>query len=445
MRRTARSVALRVLLDSVSGRRVSLETHFEASEFGSLPDRDRRLATELVYGVLRNRSLLDYQLDALLERPRSRLDPEVLQILRVGLFQLNYLRIPERAAVHESVRLCKELRKSSAGPLVNAVLRRFLRNRPAAPDADDTRSLSIRCSHPEWLVRRYLSRYGPEGTRKILERNNRPPLLQLWVNPFRTTWEKFCRRLDREGIPFQIHPHLPHCVRVNSRSFVRHPLYRQGHCFLMSPASQEIAQLGDLSRCRILGDFCAAPGGKSFILHARKRSDARMFCCDLSWSRLRQMRARADLYRIPQLGAVQADLVHPPFRIPFDFILLDVPCTGTATLRANPDIRWRLAEEDIQRMARIQRSLLRSSFRMLRPGGQLIYATCSTEPEENHEVVENLLDLEPEAQLLPPPGADFLKREAFFAACLVRKGEGTLSPPHPPESGVENPRSQRSC
>ncbi len=435
MKRTARSVALRVLLDSESGRRVSLETHFETSDFDSLPERDRRLATELAYGVLRNRSLLDYQLDSLLERPRSRLDPEVLQILRVGLFQLNYLRIPERAAVHESVRLCREFRKSSAGPLVNAVLRRFLRKRTTAPEADDTRSLSIRFSHPEWLVRRYLTRYGHEGTQTILERNNRPPLLHLWVNPFRTTREQFCRRLDREGVPFQLHPRLPHCVRVNSRSFVRHPLYRRGHCFLMSPASQAVAHLGDLSRCRVLGDFCAAPGGKSFILQARKRSDSRIVSCDLSWSRLRQMRARADLYRIPQLRAVQADLVHPPFRNRFDFILLDVPCTGTATLRANPDIRWRLAEEDVQRMARIQRSLLRSSFRMLRPGGQMIYATCSTEPEENLGVVEELLDVEPEAKLLRQPGEDFLKREAFFAACLVRKGGGTPSSPTPPGTG----------
>ena len=430
MKRTARSVALRVLLDSGSGRRVPLETHFESTEFDALRQRDRRLATELVYGVLRNRSLLDCQLDALLERPRSRLDAEVLQILRVGLFQLNFLRIPEHAAVHESVRLCREFRKASAGPLVNAVLRRFLRKRPAALHAGDTRSLSIRYSHPEWLVRRYLSRYGSEGTRTILERNNRPPRLHLWVNPFRTTREKFCRRLDREGIPFQLHPRLPRCVRVNTRSFVHHPLYRRGHCFPMSPASQEAARLGDLSRCRVLGDFCAATGGKSFILHARKPSDAHLFCCDLSLPRLRRMKSRADLYGIPQLPAVQADMTIPPFRILFDFILLDVPCTGTATLRANPDIRWRLAEEDIQRMVRIQRALLQSSFQMLRPGGQMVYATCSTEPEENLGVIEHLLKSEPEAKLMEQPGEDFLKREAFFAACLVRKGGETLSVSH---------------
>ncbi len=435
MKRTARSVALRVLLDSESGRRVSLATRFESSDFGSLQDRDRRLATELVYGVLRNRSLLDHQLDALLERPRAGLDPEVLQILRAGLFQLNYLKIPERAAVHESVRLCREFRKASAAPLVNAVLRRFLRNRPPLPDPGGTRSLSVRYSHPEWLVRRYLSRYGPEGTRTILERNNRPPPLHLWVNPFGTTRERLCRRLDREGVPFRLHPRLPHCVRVKSRSFVRHPLYRRGHCFLMSPASQEVAQLGDLRRCRVLGDFCAAPGGKSFILQARKRPGARLISCDLSLPRLRQMRARAGLYRIPQFRAVQADLVHPPFRRIFDFILLDVPCTGTATLRANPDIRWRLAEEDVQRMSRIQRALLRSSFRMLRPGGQLVYATCATEPEENLGVVEHLLNREPEAKLLRRPGGDFLKREAFFAACLVRKRGGTLRPPAAAGSG----------
>ena len=432
MTRTARSVALRVLLDSGSGRRVSLETHFESSGFGALPDRDRRLATELVYGVLRNRSLLDHQLDALLERPRSGLDPEVLQILRVGLFQLNYLRIPERAAVHESVRLSREFRKASAASLVNAVLRRFLRKRPTLPEPVDAPSLSVRYSHPEWLVRRYLSRYGSEATRTILERNNRPPPLHLWVNPFRTTRAGFCRRLEREGVPFQLHPRVPHCVRVNSRSFVRHPLYRRGHCFLMSPASQEVAQLGDLGGCRTLGDFCAAPGGKSFILQARKRPGARLISCDLSLSRLRRMRARAGLHRIPQFRAVQADLVHPPFRRLFDFILLDVPCTGTATLRANPDIRWRLAEADVHRMSRIQRALLRSSFRMLRPGGQLVYATCSTEPEENLGVVETLLNLEPQAKLVRRPGGDFPKREAFFAACLVRKGGRTLSAPHSP-------------
>ncbi len=422
MKRTARSVAVRVLLGSGGGRRVSLETHFESSDFGVLPDRDRRLATELVYGVLRNRSLLDHQLDAMLERSRAGLDPEVLQILRVGLFQLDYLRIPERAAVHESVGLCREFRKASAAPLVNAVLRRFLRNRPAAPNSGDARSLSVRYSHPEWLVRRYLARYGSEGTQSILERNNRPPPLHLGVNPFRTSREKFCRRLDREGVPFQTHPRLPHCVRVNTRSLVHHPLYRRGHCFLMSPASQEVAQLGDLGRCRVLGDFCAAPGGKSFILQARKRSGARLISCDLSLSRLRQMKDRADLYRVPKLRAVQADLIHPPFRRLFDFILLDVPCTGTATLRANPDIRWRLAEEDIRRLSRIQRALLRSSFRILRPGGQLVYATCSTEPEENLGVVETLLNSEPEARLVRQPEGGFLKREAFFAACLVRTG-----------------------
>lgn len=435
MKRTARTVALRVLLGSGRGRRVSLETHFESSDFGALPDRDRRLATELVYGVLRNRSLLDWQLDALLKRPRAGLDPEVLQILRVGLFQLNFLRIPERAAVHEAVGLCREFRKVSAGPLVNAVLRRFLRSRPSFPDPHDSRGLSVRYSHPEWLVRRYLSRYGSEGARTILERNNRPPTPHLWVNPFRTTRARFCRRLGREGVPFQLHPRLSHCVRVNSRSFVRHPLYRRGHCFLMSPASQQVAQLGDLSGCRTLGDFCAAPGGKSFILQARKRSGARLISCDLSLSRLRQMKARADLCRIPQLRAVQADLAHPPFRRRFDFILLDVPCTGTATLRANPDIRWRLAEEDVGRLSRIQCALLRSSFRMLRPGGQLVYATCSTEPEENLGVVETLLDSEPEAKLVRRPEGDFLKREAFFAACLVRIGGGTVSPPEAPGIG----------
>lgn len=417
-------MALRILLGNQDDQRIPLERQFQGSSFTSLQARDRRLTTELVYGVLRNRSLLDFQLDSLLDRPRSSLDPEVLEIIRIGLFQLSFLRIPNWAAVHETVQLCKDMRKFSASALVNAILRRFLQVSPSLPDEDNAESLAIRYSHPEWLVHRYISRYGLRGTQQILERNNQPPQLYLWTNLFKMTFEDLCWELEREGVSFQLHPSLPNCLIVRSNSFVQHRLYREGYCFLMDAASQEVAHLGDLRQCRVLGDFCAAPGGKSFLLSLRKPANAHLYSCDISFSRLNQLRQRANLYQIPHIRLVQADLNNSPLKPHFDFILLDVPCTGTATLRSNPDIRWRLNEHDLNRLSGIQLSLLRNSFQLLREGGQLIYATCSTEPEENEDVVEDFLSGEPGAQLRGFPLSTFLERESFFAASLVRPFKG---------------------
>ena len=387
--------------------------------------RNRRLVTELVYGVLRNRSLLDCYLDQLSEKPLHRLDAMILWILRLALYQLEFLRIPDPAVVHEAVTLCRRSRKSSASGFVNAVLRSFLRKRPSLPKGDSPRALAVRYSHPEWLVRRYWKRYGRAGTRALLERNNQPPLPFAWINVFKTELRRFRRKLDREEISYEVYPDLPNCLIIRSPNLPQHKFYRQGLCFLMDVGSQEIAYLPSLERRRVLGDFCAAPGGKAFLMASRKRNDARLYCCDVRADRLRVTQERARFYQVPDLSFVAADLsLAVPFQDGFDFVLLDVPCSGLGTLRSNPDIRWKIQQADLPRFHSKQIAILRNGFAALRPGGELLYCTCSTEPEENDQVVEEFLSTEADARLLgglhrtfpdPHPG------ECFFAA-RIRHG-----------------------
>ena len=398
---------------------------FQNREFFHLDDRDRRLVTELVYGVTRNRALLDYYLGRLSQMPLQKLDEVILWILRVAIYQLEFLRIPERAVVHEAVKLCRRVRKSSASGFVNAVLRSFLCEKPSLPQGESPQVLAVRYSHPEWLVCRYRERYGRQGVKALLERNNRPPAAFAWVNTFKIELEEFCRKLESEQICYDVYPDLPHCLIIRESGFSQHAFYRQGLCFLMDAASQEVAWLPKLQGVRVIGDFCSAPGGKAFLLASRKEPDARLYCCDASRSRLDATRKRAALHQVLGLSFIRVDLTSvAPFRNVFDFVLLDVPCSGLGTLSSNPDIRWKIQAVDLGRFHTRQLALLRNGFAVLREGGELLYSTCSTEPEENEQVIEEFLATEPRARLSsdfhrtfphPHPG------ECFFAAQIRHK------------------------
>lgn len=393
-------------------------------EFLALDARERRLVTELTHGVLRNRARLDYYVAKTSHLPLNKVDDLVLWVLRLALYEVEFLRIPEHASVHQAVELCGALRKTSAGSYVNAILRSFLRRKPLLPQGSSAHALAVRLSHPEWLVKRYRARYGAGETESLLRRNNQPPSPFLWVNPFQIKMTDFCQSLKAEKIGYKRYSKLPNCVILDSPNFVQHQLYREGKCFFMDPASQGIAYLVSLDNLQVLGDFCSAPGGKSFILASQKQPSARVFCCDSSFARLGETRERSKLYRIPRLNFINADLrATAPFQRCFDFLLMDVPCSGLGTLRSSPDIRWKFREEDLVVLHDTQVSLLRNGYGVLRKGGRLIYSTCSTEPEENESVVEEFLAQEKDASLCGDfhrtfPG--FHPGECFFAARIQR-------------------------
>lgn len=388
--------------------------------FLALQPRDRRLAFELVHGVLRHKLRLDFYITSLAERPIERLDSVVATILRVALYQLEYLRIAERAAVHEAVDLCGPFAKKSASGFVNAVLRSFLRQKPELPAGGGAGALAVRHSHPQWLVERYVARYGEQATESLLERNNASPPPVVRVNTFKNDLGQFLGRLQADSIEHRVLDELPDSVLVLAPTFSQHPIYGEGLCYFMDAASQEIAGLGDVQGANLIGDFCAAPGGKTFILASRAPSAARVLCCDVNLRRLREMRDRASLYAVPRLHFVHADATQPlPFSSGFDFILADVPCTGLGTLRSNPDVKWKISEDQLERYQAREIAILTQSFAALRSGGRLVYSTCSTEPEENEQVVEAFLQSEPNACLLGPFFRSYPMDhlgECFFAA-----------------------------
>ncbi|MFB3068956.1 MAG: transcription antitermination factor NusB, partial [Acidobacteriota bacterium] len=268
-----RALAASFLKDLLKHRK-KLDSLSQNADFLNLDSRDRRLVVELVYGVLRNLRLLDHYLGKLSRTPLKKLDESVLWVLRLALYEIEFLRIPDHAAVHEAVGLCRKIGKTSAAGFVNAVLRSFLRESPTLPEGRSARALAVRFSHPEWLVKRYLTRYGVDQTEQLLRRNNEPPIPTLWVNIFKTDLQSLCRQLEEEQISYQVYPQLPNCITVRSAGFTQNRAYQEGLCFFMDVASQEVAYLTEVKNHQMLADLCCAPGGKAFLLVSQKGKDA---------------------------------------------------------------------------------------------------------------------------------------------------------------------------
>src|SRR5690606_25820559 len=344
---SARYVAVRSLLESFR-KNLPLERVLGEPAHGHLNERDRRFVKELVYGTLRYRLQLDYFLEQVSSRSLHRIDEEVLWILRITLYQIRFLRVPNHAAVNEAVHLCRQFKKGSASGFANALLRHYLRHTPELPAGEQPDHLAVRFSHPEWLVRRYLNRYGKAEAWALMERNNTPPDRVVWVNPLKTEVEPFCQRLHQEGIGTSRVEGLPRAVIVEGENFVQHRLYQHGYCFFMDANSQRVVELPDFSGCYRIADLCAAPGNKSFILAVRRDPSTQFISSDVNYRRLLEMKERMGLLGIQDINLMVQSLDRVPGLAPcFDFVLLDVPCSGIGTIRSNPDIRWKISEDDL--------------------------------------------------------------------------------------------------
>jgi 16S rRNA (cytosine967-C5)-methyltransferase len=388
--------------------------------------RDQGLLTELATGTVRMRKALDYQLAARTTRTLDALDPPVLTALRMGAFQLLYMdRLPPSAVVHDAVALTKRGGKGSAGALVNAVLRALAgrRDRLTWPEGPPATALATRHSHPEWLVQRWLDRYGPEPTATWLAFNNQAPRLCIAVNCLKGTREALAERLAGEGVSTEPTARAPHGLHVIRGAALSTDAFREGWFVVQDEASQLIAELGELRAGQRALDLCASPGGKTMGLAARTGDEPSLVACDVRPRRVRLLRhtlarlqLRASIIQVPPEG----DL---PFVVgAFDFVLVDAPCSGLGTVRRDPDIRWSRTSEDLSRFAAAQRALLRRAARVVKAGGSLVYATCSSEPEENDAVVAAFLDEASGFRLRrthrTTPFEDGL--EAFYGAVLHR-------------------------
>ena len=450
----ARAAAYRVLRDVHSGR-FDLATA-QARAARSLHDpRDRALAAEISTGTLRWRARIDHLLARVSSRRLDRIDPEVLDILRAAGHQILHLeRVPDHAAVDDAVALTRSVRKTSAAAFVNAVLRALasrpqldeLPARPAAASAAGTIDrkqalayLSITRSHPRWLVERWLDRYGFEAADRWTSFNNEPAPVTLRVNTIKTSVEALTALLAARGVMVAPGRWSSRTLVVQQGNPLATDLAGQGLFLAQDEASQLVAELVAARPGQRVLDACAAPGGKTAAIAGGMADRGLIVAADLRPARVALLARTLAGCGCRSVRVVRLDARRTlPFAPVFDRVLVDAPCSGVGTLRRDPDIRWRCTPGDLPALAATQAALLRAAAAVVVPGGRLIYATCSSEPEENEAVVERLLAggapfarerpagnapsqlIDGQGQLRTLPHRDGL--EAFFAAVLRRNG-----------------------
>jgi 16S rRNA (cytosine967-C5)-methyltransferase len=420
-----RLLAHRILLET-ERRGPTLADRLASPDVDALAPRDRALLHELVLGTLRRRGPIDLALSRLSRRPLDRVDPAVLAALRLGADQILFLRVPDRAAVSESVALVSG---AAARGFVNAILRRLAREGPPPEtdaEADPAGWLTTTGSLPPWLAERWLARLGPARALARARAFLEPPIAAFRLNP-RVPDAR--ARVEEAGLAAR-----PLAIPGAWEATAGRPaeLAASGLVYLQDPASQLVARLAAGGRLTL--DACAAPGGKATLVADESGPTARVVAAEASPRRLSTLARLCRRWGADNVSIVGADARRPPFRNGFDTVLLDAPCSGLGTIGRHPDLRWRARPDDPARHATRQREMLEALAPQVRRGGRLVYAACSLEPEETEGVVSDFLAAHPEMAPAPVPewAAAFADgpyvrtlperdhTDGFFAAVLER-------------------------
>ncbi|MGE5530376.1 MAG: 16S rRNA (cytosine(967)-C(5))-methyltransferase RsmB [Patescibacteria group bacterium] len=414
-KKTARGAALAVLNRVGAGGAYANLALAEVLARSPLDARDRAFCTELVYGTLRHRARLDYLLGLLVVRPLHRLPPPVLNLLRLSAYQLE-VRPDDApyAAVDEAVDLAKSEGYPGFAGLCNAVLRGFLRRRASLllPGPDDPLGLlTITLSHPVWLAERWLARLGQAEAADLAAADNEPAPVTLRVNTLRVSRESLLASLGEAGIKAEPAAFAPEGIRLAAgRAVESLPGFGEGHFTAQDEGAMLAGHALGAKGGEFLLDLCAAPGGKATHLAALGGDQARIVALDDHPHKVELIRKNCRRLRLTSVTAATADAREYRPDESADGVLLDTPCTGTGVLRRRPDLRWRRAPGDLRKLCVLQRELLQNAAAMVRPGGRLVYCTCSLEPEENEEQIrwflQSFTDYSP-ARLEPhlPPAA----------------------------------------
>jgi 16S rRNA (cytosine967-C5)-methyltransferase len=395
----SRAVAAEICTDLRRGE--FLDQSFER-RIAPLDARDRRWTRELVYGMLRHRGWIDAILSDRVRGGLVRLDPDVIDLLRLGVYQLtNMGSVPAYAAIAQTVELAKRRHGLGASKLVNAVLRRTDREReelqlPIPSGADE--ALSLKYSHPRWLIARWIERLGEQDTERLLALNNaEAPIV---IRPYGIVREQLEAMLEEAGVHVAEAPFVPESIAISGgTTFTELGAFKKGLFFVQDPAATLVTEYAAIPSGVTVADLCAAPGGKAIELSKVAGS---VIASDRSFGRLQRLLANQQRLEMTNLFPFVGDARHPAIT-PVDAVLIDVPCTGTGTFRRHPDARWRLKISDFAVMSALQKLIVRSASNFVKPGGLLIYSTCSLEPEENDEQVDQFLAENPNWVLEPPP------------------------------------------
>ncbi|MDA8433717.1 MAG: 16S rRNA (cytosine(967)-C(5))-methyltransferase RsmB [Nitrospiraceae bacterium] len=396
-----RSLAIQALTDIFS--RSARPKAALAALAGGLDKRDRAFLTEIVYGVTRYRDTLDWVLGRYMKNP-SKPGAFTQNNLRAAVYQIYFMRVPDWAAVNEAV----EMEKSSSSPgkasLVNAVLRSVLRNKDRVshpfPFDDPADRIAINTSHPKWLVKRWLGRFGEEEARRLAEANNRVPPLTIRVNTLRTTREDLISLLVSHGaacVPTEFSPDGIVLKEVRSHEELS---FADGLFAVQDEASQLISYLLDPRPGETVLDGCAAPGGKTTHIAQLMRDSGLIVAVEKDGERIDMLRANLRDLGVTSVTIVQGDVAQMRGAGPFDRILLDAPCSATGVIRRNPDVKYRRKARDLADYKANQMGLLRAAASLLKEGGRLVYSVCSLEPEEGEEVAHEFLKTAAEFRII---------------------------------------------
>lgn len=438
-KQTARKTALAVLIACrKNGAWADAALKSRLSD-ASLSPQDAALCSRMVYGVIQQQTYLDHWLKAYCTQPLERLQPPLAEILRLGAYQILFLdKVPDSAAVNEAVELAKGAGRASAAGLVNAVLRKIAQNKekePPLPD-DPTERLQIRYSCPAWLIVRLRSILGEEETEHFLQSCNVPAPLTVQVNLHQTTAEQLTETLRAAGVGVAPHPWVENCMELSGTGdLTALPAFANGD-FMVQDAAASLASAvsGACAGDRVL-DVCAAPGGKSFAMAIAMGDEGEIIACDLHDAKLKRIRDGARRLHLHCIATQEADgrSFHEEWTDAFDIVFCDVPCSGIGILRKKPDIRRKTAEE-LAGLPAIQSAIIANASRYVRPGGTLIYSTCTVLPEENEAVTDAFLAEHPA-----------FAYEPFTLPIGAFDGHATLWPQRHETDGFYFAKMRRKC
>ena len=366
-----------------------------------LNGQDKALLFEIVHGVIRWMGRLDWVLNGFYKGQFSKAIPNLKNGLRVALYQIMFLdRIPDHAVVNEAVEFVKKLQGQKPADLTNAILRNIIRSKAQIrypdPAEDLPGYLSAYYSHPSWMVKRYLERFGREETEKLLNTNNEKPFLTLKINPLKTTPEEFKKLLNSVNLRYNMGKYLPEFFQLqNLTNITAWEYFVQGYFNIQDESAGLACKLLDVQPGMRVLDLCAAPGGKTAYLAGLMQDQGEIVAIDRYESRLQIMRKNMERLGITSVKTIEVNALEYN-GTGFDRVLADVPCLGSGTLSKKPDIKWKKDLFDLRRINQTQYEIINKAAQMVKPGGILVYSTCSIEPEENGEVVKRFLKEHPE-------------------------------------------------
>ncbi len=419
-----------------------LDTELKSTD---LSDLDKGLLTEIVHGVLRWQNRLDWILNGFSHGSFAKAEINLKNAMRVALYQILFLdRVPHPAAVNEAVEFVKRIRGEKPAGLVNAVLRNIIRNidgiRYPDPAEDEVQYLAVYYSQPHWVVKRWLPRFGPEETRALLQASNERPALTLRINQLKTDIPTFLAKLDEQQISYTGSAFIPYVLRTRGLTRIgQMELFRTGMFTIQDESAALPSILMDPRPGERVIDLCAAPGGKTTHLAELMGNRGDILAVDKYAVKLNQLKGACDRLGVGIVRFLEADGAALTVDQPADRVLLDAPCTGLGVLSKKPDMKWKRETSDLIRVTALQARLMDNAATLVRPGGVLVYSTCTTEPEENSLMVRAFLERHPEFSPEDARGlisSDLVNAEGFvetlphkhgmdgsFAARLVRRAD----------------------